>query len=51
MGGYLYKLGASAVLVNFVSGFMFELMDTSLIESIRSSLTYLHNFQVLVVLP
>ena len=39
------------LLVNFVSGFRLELMYISLIESIRSSLTYLHGFQLLVLLP
>ena len=37
-------------LVNFVSGFRLELMYISLIESIRSSLTHLHGFQMLVPL-
>ena len=39
------------LLVNFVSGFRFELMYVSLIISIRSSLTHLHGFQLLVLLP
>ena len=39
------------LLVNFVSGFRFELMYISLIINIRSSLTYLHGFQLLVLLP
>ena len=39
------------LLVNFVSGFRLELMYISLIESIRSSLTHLHGFQLLVLLP
>ena len=34
--------------VNFVSGFRLELMYISLIESIRSSHTHLHGFQLLV---
>ena len=38
------------LLVNFVSEFRLELMYISLIESIRSSLTHLHGFQ-LVLLP
>ena len=39
------------LLANFVSGFGLELMYTSLIENIRSGLTYLHNFQLIVLLP
>ena len=39
------------LLVNFVSGFRLELMYISLIVSIRSSLTHLHGFQLLVLLP
>ena len=39
------------LLVCFVSGFRLELMYISLIESTRSSLTHLHGFQVLVLLP
>ena len=38
------------LLVNFVSEFRLELMYISLIENIRSSLTYLHGFQLLVLL-
>ena len=38
------------LLVNFVSGFRLELMYISLIVSIRSSLTHLHDFQMLVLL-
>ena len=38
------------LLVNFVSGFRLELMYISLIESIRSSLTHLHGFHLLVLL-
>ena len=38
------------LLVNFLSGFRLELMYISLIVSIRSSLTYLHGFQMLVLL-
>ena len=37
-------------LVSFASGFRLELMYISLIESIRSSLTHLHGFQLLVLL-
>ena len=39
------------LLVNFVSGFRFELMYISLIKNIRSSLTHLHGLQLLVLLP
>ena len=39
------------LLVGFVSGFWLELMCIFLIRSIRSSLTYLHGFQLLVLLP
>ena len=39
------------LLLNFVSGFRFELMYISLIESIWSSLTRPHGFQLLVLLP
>ena len=39
------------LLVNFVSGFRLELTHIFLKESIRSSLTYLHGFQMLVLLP
>ena len=39
------------LLVNFVSGFRWELMYISLIVSIRSNLTHLHGFQQLVLLP
>ena len=38
------------LLVNFVGGFLLELMYKSL-KSIRSSLTHLHDFQLLVLLP
>ena len=38
------------VLVNFVSGYRLELMCISLIESVRSNLTHLHGFQLLVLL-
>ena len=38
------------LLVNFVCGFRLELIDIFLIESIRSSLTHLHGFQLLVQL-
>ena len=39
------------LLVTSVSGFRLELMYISLIVSIRSSLTHLHGFQLLVLLP
>ena len=39
------------LLVNFVSGFKLELMNISLIVSIRSNLTHLQGFQLLVLLP
>ena len=44
----IFKLGAS---VNFARGFRLELMYISLIETIRSSLTHLHGFQLLALLP
>ena len=37
--------------MNFKGGFRLELMYISLIKSIRSSLTYLHGFQLLMPLP
>ena len=37
--------------VNIVRRFRLELMYISLIKSIRSSLTHLHGFQLLVLLP
>ena len=39
------------LLVNFVSGFGLESMYISLIESVRSRLTHLHGFQLLMLLP
>ena len=39
------------LLVNFVCAFRLELMCISLIKSIRSSVTYLHGVQLLVLLP
>ena len=39
------------LLVNFVSGFKLELMYMCLIISMSSSLTHLHGFQLLVLLP
>ena len=47
----IFKLGALLLLVNFVSGFRLELMYISLIASIRLSLTHLHGFELLVLLP
>ena len=47
----IFKLSASDAASDFVSGFRLELMYISLIESIRSSLTHLHGFQQLVLLP
>ena len=44
----IFKLIASAA---FLSRFRLELIYTSLTESIRSSLTHLHGFQLLVLLP
>ena len=37
--------------MSFVSEFRSELMYISLIENVRSSLTHLHGFQLLVLLP
>ena len=45
----IFKLSASTLLVNFVSGFRLEFMYISLV-SIRSNLTHLHRFQQLVLL-
>ena len=39
------------LLVNFVSGIRLELMYISLVEKIRSKLTYLCGFQLLLLLP
>ena len=39
------------LLVNFVSWFRLELRYIFLIENIKSSLTHLHGFQLLVLLP
>ena len=39
------------LLVNFVSMFRLELIYISLIVNIRSSVTHLHNYQLLVLLP
>ena len=45
----IFKLSAFAAASEF--WFRLELMYISLIESIRSSLTHLHHFQLLVLLP
>ena len=47
----IFKLDAFAAASDFVNGFRLELMYISLIASSRSSLTYLHDFQLLVLLP
>ena len=47
----IFKLVLLLLLVNFVTGFRLKLMYISLIKSIRSSLTHLHAFQLLVLLP
>ena len=47
----IFKLSASLLLVIFVSGFKLELIYISLFVSIRSSLTHLHVFQPLELLP
>ena len=46
-----FKLSASAVTEFCECGFRLELMYTLLIANIRSSLTHLHSFQLLVLLP
>ena len=46
----IFKLVLLLLLVNFVSRYRLDLMYISLIESIRSSLTHLHGFQLLVLL-
>ena len=46
----IFKLGASLLFVNFVSGFRLALMDISLVEKIKSRLIHLHAFQLLVLL-
>ena len=45
----IFKLGASAAASEFCE--WLELMYISLIENIRSSLTHLHGFQLLLLLP
>ena len=47
----IFKLGASVASSEFVSGFRLKLMYISLIENIGSSITHLHGFQLLVLLP
>ena len=46
----IFKLGASALLVDFVSGVRLGLMYTSPVVSNRSNLTHLHGFQLLLLL-
>ena len=45
------KLVLLLLLVNLASGFRLKLMHTSLIINIMSSLTHLHGFQLLALLP
>ena len=47
----IFNLVFQLLLLNFVSGSLFESMYLSLIVNIRSSLTHLHSFQLLVLLP
>ena len=47
----IFKFSDSAVASEFVRGFRLELMYLSLLVNIRSSLTHLHSFQLLVLLP
>ena len=47
----VFKISACAAASEFVNGFRLELMYISLIISIRSGLTHLHGFQLLVMLP
>ena len=47
----IFKLSSSAAACEFFNGFRLELMYISFIPSIRRSLTYLHGFQLLVLLP
>ena len=46
----IFKLGASAAASEFCEWVQLELMYMSLIESIRSSLTHPHGFQLLLLL-
>ena len=52
---FCWKISLNAVLllllVNFVSGFRLGSLYISLIISIRSSFTHLHDFQLFVLLP
>ena len=47
----IFWVSASAAVSDFVSGFRLEFTYISLNESIRSSLTHLHGFLLLVLLP
>ena len=47
----IFKLGTSATASEFCEWVQLELMYISIIENIRSSLTHLHGFQLLVLLP
>ena len=47
----IFKLSASAAASEFCEWFRLELMYISLIIDIRSCLTHLHGFQLLVLLP
>ena len=47
----IFKRSAFAAASEFCEWFRLELMYISVIESIRSSLTNLHDFQLLVLLP
>ena len=47
----VFKISACAAASEFVGGFRLELMYISLIISIRSGLTHLRGFQLLVMLP
>ena len=47
----IFKPGLLLLLVNLAGGFRLQLMYIFLIVSIRSNLTHLHGFQLLVLLP
>ena len=47
----IFKLSASSAASEFCESFKLELMYIPLIENIRSSLTDLHGFQLVVLLP
>ena len=47
----IFKLCASVAAAEFLSGSRLELMYVSLIVNIMSSLTHLHGFQLLALLP